>query len=213
MQRLLRTHHSLYILNNREQLIEFARRVEEYKHISDLLLLEGRDMLMTRRVAFNIWQYLSNDDGSLIVDVEQRMIYPATAFLLGIVQGFSSVSNFKHNYSKEPGMLFTADIYMTNALFYWYHEACLPRFQESTVLQPFLETDFYMLFVQQKDSREGYPREFAIAQAQEMTILMDAVAKDRDIIKQRVEDAIFEAKRMYNYLSYKGVYKKDEPTQ
>ena len=213
MQSLLRKHHSLYILDNGEQLIEFARLVEEYKHISDLLLLEGRDMLMTRRIAFNIWQYLSNDDDSLIVDIEQRMIYPATAFLLGIVQSFSAVGNFKHNYGKESGMLYTASIYMTNALFYWYHQACSPHFQESTVLQPFLETDFYMLFVEQKNSMDGYPREFAVAQGREMRILMDAVAKDRDIIKKRIEDAIFEAKRMYNYLSYKGVYKKDEPTQ
>ena len=213
MQELIRKHHSLYILNNEEQLVEFIRLANENKHIRDLLLLEGRDILLTRRVAFNIWLYLSNDDDRLIVDPEQRMIYPSTAFLLGIVQTIKPVVNFKHNYGKEPVLLFMASIYLTNAIFYWYHEACSPQLQESVSMQHFLESDFYMLFEEQKNTIEGYPREFAAIQAQELRILMSGVQRDREIINKRIEDGIFEAKKVYNFLCYRGVYKKDGPSE
>ncbi|MGM9951328.1 MAG: hypothetical protein ACI33P_14445 [Lysinibacillus sp.] len=213
MQELIRKHHSLYMLDNEEQLARFIRLADEHKHIRDLLLLEGRDILLTRRVAFNIWQYLSNDDDRLIVDIEQRMIYPSTAFLLGILPTFNSVVNFKHNYGKEPVLLFVASIYLTNAIFYWYHEACSPQLQESVSMKHFLETDFYMLYEEQKNTIEGYPKEFAAIQAQELRILMSGVDRDKAIIKERIEDAIFEAKKIYNYLCYKGVYRKDEPSE
>lgn len=213
MQDLLRKHHSLYVLNNEEQLGEFIRLANEYKHIRDLLLLEGHDILMTRRFAFNIWQYLSNEDSSLIIDIEQRMIYPSTAFLLGILQTFHSVTNFKHNYGKDIPLLFVASIYLTNAIFYWYHTACSPHLQESSAMKHFLKSDFYMLFENQKNSIEGYPKEFASMQAHELRVLMTEAQKDRAIMKQKVEDAIFEAKKIYHFLNQMEVYKNDEPAK
>ncbi len=213
MQDLIRKHHSLYILDNEEQLSEFIRLADEYKHIRDLLLLEGSDILLTRRVAFNIWQYLSNDDSSLIIDIEQRMIYPSTDFLLAALQNLNAVANFKHNYRGNTGLLFVASIYLTNALFYWYHQVCSPKLRESTEMHHFLDSDFYMLFLEQKKSSEGYPKEFASMQARELRVLMTAAEKDRVVIKQVIEDAIFNAKKIYNFLSYREVYKKDEPSQ
>lgn len=213
MQDLLRKHHSLYVLNNEEQLGEFIRLAHEYKHIRDLLLLEGHDILMTRRLAFNIWQYLSNEDSALIIDIEQRMIYPSTAFLLGILQSFHSITNFKHNYGKNIPLLFFASIYVTNAVFYWYHTVCSPQLQESSAMKHFLKSDFYMLFEDQKKSIEGYPREFASMQACELRILMTEVQKDRAIIKKKIEDAIFEAKKIYHFLEQMEVYKNDEPAK
>jgi hypothetical protein len=214
MQDLIRKHHSLYILNNEEQLSKFIKLADENKHIQDLLLSEGPDILMTRRVTFNIWQYLSNCDSELIIDIEQRMIYPSTAFLLDTIQKINSVTNFKHNYGKDANLLFAASIYITNALFYWYNQECSlsSKFQIAATLQHFLDSDFYMLFEEQKKSKNGYPKEFASMQARELRNLMAAVERDRVVIKQLVEDAIYNAKKIHNFLSYKEVYKKNEPS-
>ncbi len=213
MQDLIRKHHSIFILDNEEQLGEFIRLADEHKHIRDLLLLEGSDILMTRRVAFNIWQYLSNDDSLLIVDIEQRMIYPSTAFLLATVQNINTVANFKHNYGKDRTLLFIASIYVTNALFYWYHRECTPQLLEVDDMEHFLASDFYMLFVEQKKTTEGYPKEFASMQARKLRVLMEAAEKNRAVINRLIEDAIFDAKKIYHFLSCREVYKKDESPQ
>ena len=70
-----------------------------------------------------------------------------------------------------------------------------------------------MLYEEQTNTIEGYPKEFAAIQAQELRILRSGVQMDREIINKRIEDGIFEAKKVYNFLCYRGVYKNDGPSE
>lgn len=198
MYQLIRPHHSFYMMRE-DQYEDFIYAAKENRHMSALLYTDVEDILFTWRIAFNIWQYLVNDDQQLIVNPEMRMIYPSTAFILDHTKQNQEVTRFRTHYKQNQELVFHATILITNALFFWCYESCTSLLKESVEMHPFLKSDFYMLYQEKKNSADGYPIEFAQRQTAILKLYIQAAHENAEELQQALKEAIEESKQYFSY--------------
>ena len=201
MYRLLRPHHSMFLLENELLCKQFIQLAEDNIQISKLLPDSNYDLLLQWRLAFNLWIYFKTDDEVLFENNEKVMIYPTLQYLVNLLQKQKPIIVFKINYKNDEQLLFIAASLLTTEFLNWYNDKNDVKLNNYYKINSLLKTDFYQAFqVSKTEATDAYPKQLTRAISAVYKDIMEKTKNDEKYIIYIVEKAIQNAKSMHNFL-------------
>lgn len=202
MYKLLRPHHSIFLVDNEQFYEQFMQYCEQNPQLTILFGTVGQSEIMFQwRLAFNTWIYLQTPEESMFEHSERVMYYPTIQLLVHYFQKNMTISVFKNNYKDVHYLVFIASLFIVEACMSWYESVQDDVNMTKVFSESLMETDVYQIFKNSSTSN-GLPLPKVLVESigRVFKDFKHKIDDNEQLLIENITEAINESKKLHSFL-------------